>query len=144
MDFMVNIDVDDIARAERFYREAFGLRPGRRLGPGALEMLDGPVPLWLLQREQASSAVPGAGATRDYARHWTPVHLDFVVEDIDRALATAVAAGARLEQEVSTHAWGRLAPMADPFGHGFCLIQFLGRGYDEAATPRTPDSPKAP
>jgi hypothetical protein len=23
--------------------------------------------------------------------------------------------------------------MADPFGHGFCLIQFLGRGYDEIA-----------
>ena len=23
--------------------------------------------------------------------------------------------------------------MADPFGHGFCFIQFLGRGYDEIA-----------
>jgi len=22
---------------------------------------------------------------------------------------------------------------ADPFGHGFCLIQFLNRGYDEIA-----------
>jgi len=21
--------------------------------------------------------------------------------------------------------------LADPFGHGLCLIQFLGRGYDE-------------
>ena len=33
-----------------------------------------------------------------------------------------------------THAWGRIAHMADPFGHGFCLIQFVGRGYDEVAT----------
>ncbi|WP_220806191.1 VOC family protein [Noviherbaspirillum aridicola] len=59
-------------------------------------------------------------------------------------MAAALAAGARSEQEISTHAWGRLAPMADPFGHGFCLIQFVGRGYDEVATPRTPASPSAP
>jgi hypothetical protein len=26
-----------------------------------------------------------------------------------------------------------LALMADPFGNGFCLVQFLGRGYDEIA-----------
>jgi hypothetical protein len=24
-----------------------------------------------------------------------------------------------------------MARMADPFGHGFCLLQFKGRGYDE-------------
>jgi hypothetical protein len=23
--------------------------------------------------------------------------------------------------------------MADPFGRGFCYVQFLGRGYDEIA-----------
>jgi len=29
--------------------------------------------------------------------------------------------------------------LADPFGHGICLIEFVGRGYDEIATekPRT-------
>jgi len=26
-----------------------------------------------------------------------------------------------------------LALMADPFGHGFCLLQFVGQGYDELA-----------
>lgn len=25
--------------------------------------------------------------------------------------------------------------LADPFGHGVCLLQFSGRGYDEIATP---------
>jgi len=30
--------------------------------------------------------------------------------------------------------WPRhIALMADPFGHGFCLIEFRGRGYDEIA-----------
>jgi predicted enzyme related to lactoylglutathione lyase len=55
------------------------------------------------------------------------------VEDLDAAVARAEAAGAALEAPVTTSAWGRLALMADPFGHGFCLLQFLGRGYDEIA-----------
>lgn len=61
------------------------------------------------------------------------MHLDFVVEDIDGAVQRAVAAGAALEEAVSVHAWGKLALMTDPFGHGFCFVQFLGRGYDEIA-----------
>jgi len=31
-------------------------------------------------------------------------------------------------------AWGRIVQLADPFGHGWCLLQFLGRGYDEIAS----------
>jgi len=30
-------------------------------------------------------------------------------------------------------AWGQLAMLSDPFGHGFCLLQFTGRGYDAVA-----------
>ena len=63
------------------------------------------------------------------------MHLDFVVPDIAAALARAERAGALREGEVQTHGWGRIATLADPFGHGFCLIEFLGRGYDEIAGP---------
>jgi uncharacterized glyoxalase superfamily protein PhnB len=59
------------------------------------------------------------------------VHLDIVVDDIDVALARAVEAGAIVESAVSVAAWGKFAVVADPFGHGFCQIQFLGRGYGE-------------
>jgi hypothetical protein len=34
---------------------------------------------------------------------------------------------------VTEHAYGRLALLADPFGNGFCLLEFSGRGYDEIA-----------
>ena len=61
------------------------------------------------------------------------MHLDFVVDDIDVAVDKAISCGAQLEQSVATQQWGKLALMADPFGHGFCLLQFLGRGYDEIA-----------
>jgi predicted enzyme related to lactoylglutathione lyase len=79
---------------------------------------------------QASAATP---QRREYVRHWTPVHLDFVVENIGAAVDRARRSGATLEGEVRTHAWGRIALMADPFGHGFCLIEFRGRGYEEIA-----------
>jgi uncharacterized glyoxalase superfamily protein PhnB len=64
------------------------------------------------------------------------VHLDVVVDDIDMAITKAVHAGAVVESEVRTAKWGKLALLADPFGHGLCLIEFLGRGYDEIAEAR--------
>ncbi|MDX1431514.1 MAG: VOC family protein [Gammaproteobacteria bacterium] len=133
MDFLVNLDVPDLEAAVRFYAEAFGLEPARRFGAAGVEMLGGPAPIYLLAKAAGTQATQTSAAARDFARHWTPVHLDFVVEDIDEALARAQAAGAVLEKPVTSARWGRLALMADPFGHGFCLVQFLGRGYDEIA-----------
>lgn len=127
--FIVNLDVPDLAAAEIFYTAAFDLRVGRRLGPGALELLGGPTPLYLLQND-AGSAATEDGGVRDYERHWTPVHLDWVVADIDAALARAVAAGAALERPIRERRWGTIAVLSDPFGHGFCLIQFSDAGYD--------------
>lgn len=133
MDFLVNIDVDDLASAEAFYTRAFGLTPGRRFAADGVELLGGPAPIYLLVKPSGTSATPQVRDRRDYRRHWTPVHLDWVVDDLDAALDRAVAAGARVEQAAATRAWGRIALLADPFGHGFCLLQFLGRGYDEIA-----------
>ena len=130
----VNIDVDDLPRAERFYTRAVGLSIGRRFGPFATELLGGETPIYLLVKKPGSAPFPGAETSRSFQRHWTPVHIDFIVEDIDQAVARAVEAGARQEGETQTHQWGRMALMADPFGHGFCFLQFLGRGYDEVIT----------
>jgi predicted enzyme related to lactoylglutathione lyase len=132
MRFLVNVDVDDLDRAVAFYAAAFQLQPGRRFAFG-VELLGGPAPIYLLAKPAGTAASPAAAQQRTYARHWTPLHLDVVVDDIEAAIARALAAGARLEEPVSNHAWGRLAPMADPFGHGFCFVQFLGRGYDAIA-----------
>ena len=135
MRLLINIDVPDLERAIGFYEQAFGLTLTRRLGPAVAEMSGAQAPIYLLEK---AAGTPAAGATRqprDYARHWTPVHLDVVVDDVDAAVARAVAAGARLEDPAATHAWGRIAHLSDPFGHGICLLQFLGRGYDELAEP---------
>lgn len=98
--------------------------------------------LWLSGRAQLnrymmkqSSSSPSVfiSQLRDYQRHWTPVHLDFVVADLDAAVARALNAGAKIEGPLQTFTWGHQACMSDPFGNGLCLVQWQGRGYDEAA-----------
>jgi predicted enzyme related to lactoylglutathione lyase len=131
-ELLVNIDVADLGKAESFYCAAFGLRAGRRFD-GAVELLGSTAPIYLLAKPAGTQATLAAPQKRDYGRHWTPVHLDFVVPDLPAALARAKAAGATVESEVKTNAWGRIALLADPFGNGFCLLQFTGRGYDEIA-----------
>jgi predicted enzyme related to lactoylglutathione lyase len=133
MEHVVNLDVDDLEKAIRFYRAAFELEVGRRFGSGAAELLGSSTPIYLLVKAEGTRASSAASQTRRYDRHWTPIHLDFVVEDIDAAVQRAISAGALLEEPIRTHKWGRLALLADPFGHGFCFVQFLGRGYDEIA-----------
>jgi predicted enzyme related to lactoylglutathione lyase len=135
MDTLINIDVPDLAAAERFYTAAFGLTPARRFGPHGVELLGTSSPLYLLAKAPGTRATRAGAQERAYARHWTPVHLDFVVPDLAAAVTRAEAAGASREDALQTHAWGRIAHMADPWGHGFCLIEFLGRGYDEIADP---------
>lgn len=128
---LLNLDVDDIERAVTFYTQALELHVGRRFDDGFVELLGAEAPLYLLLKAAGTKPFEGAELTRSYARHWTPFHLDFVVADLDSAIARALAAGAVLEAAPSQHAYGRLALLHDPFGHGFCLLQFEGKGYDE-------------
>lgn len=131
MDLLVNIDVDDLGHATAFYTQAFGLTVTRRFGFGGVELSGAPVSIYLLEKPRGTR---GAGEDlRRYDRHWTPIHLDIVVDDIGAAEARAIAAGAKAETPIAIHPWGKIATFSDPFGHGFCLIEFLGRGYDEIA-----------
>lgn len=132
MKLIVNIDVADQAAGEAFYTAALGLRVGRRWD-GMAELLGLEAPIYLLQKDGGTSIGPDGGDTRRYDRHWTPVHLDVAVDDLDAAVERALAAGAVQEGETRDADWGRIAMFADPFGHGFCLLQFKGRGYDEIA-----------
>ena len=131
---LVNIDVADLPRAIAFYTQAFGLTTGRRFGDGGVELLGAETPIYLLVKAAGTHACSASGQTRSYERHWTPVHLDFVVDDVPAAIDRAVQAGAVLEDEMRTANWGRIAHFADPFGNGFCLLEFLNRGYDEIAS----------
>lgn len=139
---LVNIDVADLDEAIAFYEQGVGLRLARRLFDGTVAEMQGvAVPVYLTLKAAGSAASPRTPQRRDYARHWTPVHLDFVVTDLERALAQAVAAGAILEAPPQAFAWGRLGELSDPFGNGLCFVQRRGRAYGEVEDDAPPPRP---
>jgi predicted enzyme related to lactoylglutathione lyase len=115
------IDVPDLQAAEAFYCDALGLT---KLGGHAKnsKLSTGNAEIYLLLKEAGSSAVTNASVARTYSRHWTPVHLDFRVENFDRALENVIGHGGTRE-ETQSGDWGSIAYCADPFGNGFCLIR---------------------
>jgi predicted enzyme related to lactoylglutathione lyase len=127
MELIINIDVDDIGRGIAFYTHGLGLRLKRTLFGGAVAELEGGSSIiQLLCKVEGSTT---GAQTRRYTRHWTPVHLDFCVDDLEAAVARAIQAGARLERGIDAFDWGSIASLSDPFGHGLCLMRLTPSGY---------------
>ena len=118
----VSIDVPDLERGVEFYSSAFGLKKAAEPYPGVVVLRASGFSLCLLKKDADSSPAPATKDKRRYERHWTPVHLDFHVDDLKQAMARAVAAGAQVEQVFENPEHGSAAFCSDPFGHGFCLL----------------------
>jgi predicted enzyme related to lactoylglutathione lyase len=131
---LINIDVPDLEAGIAFYTSALGLALSRRLGPDFVELSGSTAPIYLLKKQSGTPIGPAGGDVRRYSRHWSPIHPDFVVDDLDSAIARAVGAGAVQEGATCDAAYGRLAMFGDPFGHGFCLIEFNEEAYGAIAT----------
>jgi len=131
---LINIDVPDLAAGERFYTHALDLTVGRRFDDDIVELTGSDAPIYLIAKAAGTAISPEGGDFRRYNRHWTPVHPDFAVDDLEPAVARALAAGAIQEGDIVELPYGRQAMFADPFGHGFCLIEFNAQGYDAIAT----------
>jgi uncharacterized glyoxalase superfamily protein PhnB len=119
----IGIDVPNLLDAIRFYVSAFGFTESSAPVPGVAVLRAGDTSISLLEKRTGTRASTHTEDTRRYERHWTPVHLDIHVDDLDTALARAIAAGAKREQVFADAKHGSAAFCSDPFGHGFCLIQ---------------------
>jgi predicted enzyme related to lactoylglutathione lyase len=124
MKLIINIDVPDLRPAIEFYCAALGVKHTRTLDDDTAELTGASSTFYLLQKPGATEAVHDPVIHRDYQRHWTPVHFDLVVPDVDEAAARAIAAGARRETGHIDWRGSRCISLSDPFGHGFCFIQF--------------------
>ena len=121
---IINIDVPELAPAIRFYTAALGLTHRRTLDDDVAELTGAAATIYLLCKAGGTTAVREPAIARDFGRHWTPVHFDLVVPDVDAAAARAAAAGARRETGHVDWKGSRCVSFGDPFGHGFCFIQF--------------------
>lgn len=113
--------VKDARRAIAFYVEAFGVtekfrlvEPGGRIGHAELDF--GPATLML------SDEYPELGFRGPESVGATTFALHLHVDDADRAIARAVAAGATLVRAPQDQFYGeRSGMLRDPFGHEWLL-----------------------
>jgi predicted enzyme related to lactoylglutathione lyase len=124
------IEVTELPDGINFYCGGLGLSLKRQLSPTWVELAGANLPIYLLAKRAALADLGSKQVLRSYERHWTPVHLDFIVEDLDQMVVQLIALGASLDRDIKIREYGRIANMADPFGNGFDLIEFSGPGYD--------------
>lgn len=118
----VCIDVSDKERAVDFYINALGLKLVNDNG-AYIELSANGVSIYLSEKAAGTNPLLSDDAKRDYSRHWTPVHLDFHVEDIVGCISKIIEFGGNKEGEKGGE-WGTAAFCSDPFGNGFCVLQF--------------------
>jgi len=126
----IYIEVTTIEAGLDFYCAGLGLTLKRRFDPKWVELAGANAPIFLVGGLESVAELGKTKIPRDYRRHWTPVHLDFVVADLDDTVERLRARGASLDRPVQLRDYGRMANLADPFGNGFDVIEFSGRGYD--------------
>jgi predicted enzyme related to lactoylglutathione lyase len=115
----IGIDVADRHQAESFYVDALECEHVRNPYPHMAVLSAGDVEIWLVEKPAGSDPLPSGGSVRSYERHWTPVHLDFYVDDIAATLDRVLNNRGSHEKGEE----GSWAFCADPFGNGFCLNQ---------------------
>ncbi|MCC2658716.1 MAG: hypothetical protein K0Q76_3824 [Panacagrimonas sp.] len=133
MRVLINIDIPELEAAIAFYEAAVGLSLSRVLDSDVAELTGASSVVYLLKKDAGSVASFGADITRSFARHWTPVHVDFVVENVEAAAARAVQAGAVRESACVQWRGSKCITLSDPFGNGFCFIEFSEGTYRAGA-----------
>jgi PhnB protein len=112
--------VDDAAAAITFYTSVFGATERMRMPMGDkivhCELQLGDSVLML------ADEFPEMGARSPKAVGGSPSMLSLYVEDVDRVLANAIAAGARELRGAEDRFYGdRVAELEDPFGHRWSI-----------------------
>lgn len=131
MRMVVNIDVPELKAAIEFYCAGLGLNLTRILDDDVAELTGASSVIYLLANAAGRVAARSIGEERRYSRHWTPVHIDFVVDDLMESANRAISAGASQEGECIEWRGSKCITFSDPFGHGFCLIEFAAETYSD-------------
>ena len=112
-------------KAIAFYRRAFGARekfrltmPGKKIGHAEIRIGDATIML--------SEEFPEVGAIGPDTLKGTSVTISLYVADVDRTIAAAKRAGAKVIQKPADQFYGdRTARILDPFGHSWSIQQRL-------------------
>ena len=118
----LSIDVPNLEAGLRFYVNVFGFREKDRPFPTMAVLDANNLTVCMHEKAAGTRSSPGGSDVRRYERHWTPVHVDVHVEDLDAALEKIRAEGGLVETEFRTEGPMPVAFCSDPFGNGLCVI----------------------
>jgi predicted enzyme related to lactoylglutathione lyase len=118
----VSIDVPNLEQGLRFYREVLGFAEKARPFASMAILDANNVTVCMHEKAAETKSAPTGTATRHYGRHWTPVHLDIHVVDLDAVLEKVRAEGGAVEIEFRHQGPKPMGVCCDPFGNGFCVI----------------------
>ena len=122
MKFSVTIDVPLIEAGLRFYRDALGIVEVSRPIPTYVTLDCGGSEIGLMEKPAGTVPAKGSDDVRRYERHWTPVHIDFHVENFEEALAKVSDACAKCENKFAIHGRTPIACCSNQFGNGYCIL----------------------
>jgi len=117
-----SIDVPELGKGVACHCAAFGLSKKSEPAPGAAVLHGLNVEPCLLGKSPGSTPAPNTLDRHRFGRHWTPVHVDFHVDDLHVALGRVESLGARREQVFEHADHATAAFCSDPFGHEVCLL----------------------
>jgi predicted enzyme related to lactoylglutathione lyase len=110
-----------LKQAETFYIEALGCKKLRNQSEGMSVISTENCDIYLQEKMAGTKPIPSEAVERDYGRHWTPIHLDFLIMNVDDVVKKILQFGGQHEGGENGD-WGSIAYCADPFGNGFCVI----------------------
>jgi PhnB protein len=119
------LSIKGAARALEFYKKAFGAQEVMRMAQpdgriGHAEVRIGAAPIML------ADEFPDMEFKSPQSLGGSPVNILVYVEDVDRFVERAVAAGAELKRPVADQFYGdRLGVLADPFGHSWSFATHI-------------------
>ena len=111
------LSVIGAANAIAFYKKAFAAKeimrmpgPGGSIGHAEIQIDD--------SRIMLADEYPDMNFRAPHSIGGTPVHVHFYVDDVDKVVKKAVAAGAKVLRPVTDQFYGdRSGALEDPFGH---------------------------
>ncbi len=118
----LSIDVPNLEHGVGFYGRVFGFIETSRPLPTMAILDAGNLTVCMHEKAAGTPSSPDGADVRRYERHWTSVHMDLHVADLDLVLDRVRAEGGLVEREYRTEGPKPVAFCSDPFGNGFCLI----------------------
>lgn len=119
----LSIDVPEIESGINFYSKVFGFpeisRPFKTMAILKAENLI----ICIHEKSEGTNPSGFTDEQRRYSRHWTPVHIDFHVEDFDNTLNLVEHNEGKIENIFDIPDKSKVAFCSDPFGNGFCIIE---------------------